>query len=137
MADTDGPPCQSLGVDFIDHDVMREPRRKKDEPIISRRNLIRVGPHVLCPLLCAVGRPAHVAPRSDDDVCTFLFLIYMCLSETQTFSCFVFLDLISAIQKRRLSCSLTQNQMLIVRPCLFLLPDDRRPRQKVDRKSVV
>ncbi len=37
-----GPPSQSLGVDPIDHDVMREPPRKKDEPIISRRIISRV-----------------------------------------------------------------------------------------------
>ncbi len=37
-----GPPSQSLGVDPIDHDVMRKPPRKKDKPIISRRILSRV-----------------------------------------------------------------------------------------------
>ena len=37
-----GPPSQSLGVDPVDHAVMRKPPRKKDEPIISRRILMRV-----------------------------------------------------------------------------------------------
>ncbi|KAB5590661.1 hypothetical protein CTheo_5885 [Ceratobasidium theobromae] len=31
----DGPPSQSLGVDPVDHAVMRRPPRKKDEPIIT------------------------------------------------------------------------------------------------------
>ena len=37
-----GPPSQSLGVDPIDHDVMRRPPRKKDDPIITQRIRIRV-----------------------------------------------------------------------------------------------
>lgn len=37
-----GPPSQSLGVDPVDHAVMRRPPRKKDENIISRRLLGRV-----------------------------------------------------------------------------------------------
>src|SRR5712671_456583 len=32
----------------------------------------------------------------------------------QTFSCFVFLDLVSAIQNRGLGCGLTQNRMLMI-----------------------
>ncbi|KAI9440178.1 hypothetical protein BJY52DRAFT_524238 [Lactarius psammicola] len=38
----DGPPSQLLGFDHIDHDVMRQPPRKKDEPITSRYILSRV-----------------------------------------------------------------------------------------------
>jgi Ca2+-transporting ATPase len=37
-----GPPSQSLGVDPVDHAVMRKPPRKKDEPIIDRRIRVRV-----------------------------------------------------------------------------------------------
>ena len=37
-----GPPSQSLGVDPVDHAVMRKPPRKKDEPIIDRRIRFRV-----------------------------------------------------------------------------------------------
>jgi magnesium-transporting ATPase (P-type) len=37
-----GPPSQSLGVDPVDHAVMRKPPRKKDEPVISKRILYRV-----------------------------------------------------------------------------------------------
>ncbi|KAH9018450.1 hypothetical protein EDB84DRAFT_1519370 [Lactarius hengduanensis] len=38
----------------------------------------------------------------------------MDVNSRQTFSCFVFLDLISAIQNRGLGCSLTQNWMLVL-----------------------
>lgn len=31
-----------MGVDPVDHAVMRKPPRKKDEPVISKRLLIRV-----------------------------------------------------------------------------------------------
>ncbi len=41
--------------------------------------------------------------------------------DLQTFSCFVFLDLISAIQNRGLNCGLTQNRMLIVTVAISFL----------------
>jgi Ca2+-transporting ATPase len=31
----DGPPAQSLGVEPVDHDVMRQPPRHAEEPIIT------------------------------------------------------------------------------------------------------
>jgi Ca2+-transporting ATPase len=45
----------------------------------------------------------------------FISLRLMCLInlDSQTFTCFVFLDLISAIQNRGLGCGLTQNKMLV------------------------
>lgn len=39
----DGPPAQALGVDPVDKEIMRRPPRRKDEPVLSRRLLIRVG----------------------------------------------------------------------------------------------
>lgn len=108
----DGPPSQSLGVDPIDHDVMRKPPRKKDEPIISRRILSRVA---FSASVIVVGT---------------LFIYYFALSDdhrmsrrdqTMTFSCFVFLDLVSAIQNRGLGCGLTQNRMLIATVAISFL----------------
>src|SRR6266702_220696 len=55
----------------------------KDKPIISRRILFRVRHrrrHALRLLLCAVGRPEHVAPRPDDGLCAFLLPIYVLCS---------------------------------------------------------
>jgi Ca2+-transporting ATPase len=39
----------------------------------------------------------------------------------QTFSCFVFLDLVSAIQNRGLGCGLTQNRMLMITVAISFL----------------
>lgn len=39
----DGPPSQSLGVDPVNHDMMRRPPRPKNAPILSQRLLARVG----------------------------------------------------------------------------------------------
>ena len=44
-----------------------------------------------------------------------------CAQLPQTFSCFVFLDLVSAIQNRGLGCGLTQNRMLIVTVAISFL----------------
>ena len=35
------------------------------------------------------------------------------MEQSQTFTCFVFLDLVSALQNRGLGCGFTQNEMLI------------------------
>jgi len=109
----DGSPSPSpLGIDPIDHDVMRKPPRKKNEPIISRRILSRVA---FSASIIVVGT---------------LFVYPFALSEdhhmsrrdqTMTFSCFVFLDLVSAIQNRGHGCSLAQNQKLIVTVAISFL----------------
>jgi Ca2+-transporting ATPase len=39
----DGPPAQALGVDPVDKEIMKRPPRRKDEPVLSNRLLIRVG----------------------------------------------------------------------------------------------
>jgi Ca2+-transporting ATPase len=39
----------------------------------------------------------------------------------QTFSCFVFLDLVSAVQNRGLGCGLTQNRMLLITVAISFL----------------
>ncbi|RUS32615.1 hypothetical protein BC938DRAFT_474906, partial [Jimgerdemannia flammicorona] len=38
----DGPPAQSLGVEPVDHDVMRKPPRPKNKPILTRVLIMRV-----------------------------------------------------------------------------------------------
>jgi hypothetical protein len=38
----DGPPAQSLGVEPVDHDIMKQPPRKSDEPIITPALALRV-----------------------------------------------------------------------------------------------
>ncbi|EMD32983.1 hypothetical protein CERSUDRAFT_118411 [Gelatoporia subvermispora B] len=101
----DGPPSQSLGVDPVDPQVMRKPPRRKDEPVISRRLLYRVlfsatmiivG--VLWIYMFALSDDEHISKRD----------------QTMTFTCFVFLDLVSAVQNRGLGCGLLQNRMLVI-----------------------
>ncbi|KAF8132000.1 hypothetical protein EV363DRAFT_1398374 [Boletus edulis] len=108
----DGPPSQSLGVDPVDPAIMRKPPRKKNEPIITRRFLYRV-------LFSA-----------STIVFGTLFVYYIALvgdeqvsrrEQTMTFSCFVFLDLVCAVQSRGLGCGLFQNKMLISTVSVSLL----------------
>jgi len=99
----DGPPSQSLGVDPADHSVMRRPPRAKDAPIITRRVLLRVlfSASVIVVLTLFV----YIHELSDGQMSR--------RDQTMTFTSFVFLDLVSALQNRGLGCSLTQNKMLL------------------------
>jgi P-type Ca2+ transporter type 2C len=117
-----GPPSQSLGVDPVDPAIMRKPPRKKDESIITRRLLYRVlfsasiiviG--TLCVYIFALSDD-HVSRREQTMVKSSFphSLRPRVLIHVQTFTSFVFLDLVSAIQNRGLGCGLTQNKMLIL-----------------------
>ncbi|KAI0343602.1 calcium-transporting ATPase [Trametopsis cervina] len=99
----DGPPSQSLGVDPVDPAVMKKPPRRKDEPIISRRLLYRV---LFSASIIVIGTLfIYTYALSDDHMSR--------REQTMTFTCFVFLDLVSALQNRGLGCGITQNKMLI------------------------
>ena len=118
-----GPPSQSLGVDPVDPQVMRRPPRKKDSPIISNRLLLRV---LFSATLMVVGTmfvyvfalsDDHMSRREQTMVSLRMSFLSACLPPLtrvlpQTFTCFVFLDLVSAVQNRGLGCGLTQNKML-------------------------
>jgi len=100
----DGPPSQSLGVDPVDHAVMRRPPRKKDASIITRRLLYRV---LFSAAIIVFGTLfVYIFALSDDNMSR--------REQTMTFTCFVFLDLVSAVQNRGLGCGITQNKMLVV-----------------------
>ncbi|KAI0629557.1 calcium-transporting ATPase [Trametes polyzona] len=100
----DGPPSQSLGVDPVDPQVMRKPPRKKDAPIISQRLIYRV---LFSASIIVVGTLfVYIYALADDQGMTRR-------EQTMTFTCFVFLDLVSAVQNRGLGCGLTQNRMLV------------------------
>ncbi|GJE98186.1 calcium-transporting ATPase [Phanerochaete sordida] len=99
----DGPPSQSLGVDPVDPAVMKRPPRRKDEPIISQRLIYRV---LFSASIIVVGTLfIYMFALSDD--------LMSRREQTMTFTCFVFLDLVSALQNRGLGCGITQNKMLI------------------------
>ncbi|PCH35653.1 calcium-transporting P [Wolfiporia cocos MD-104 SS10] len=100
----DGPPSQSLGVDPVDPQVMRRPPRKKNDPIISKQLVYRV---LFSATIIVVGTMyIYLFAISDDDMSR--------REQTMTFTCFVLLDLVSAVQNRGLSCGLFQNRMLVV-----------------------
>ncbi|KAG5642209.1 hypothetical protein DXG03_003400 [Asterophora parasitica] len=99
----DGPPSQSLGVDPVDPAIMRRPPRKKNASIITRRLLLRV---LFSATIIVLGTLfVYVFALEDDKMSR--------REQTMTFTCFVFLDLVSAVQSRGLGCGLTQNKMLV------------------------
>ncbi|ETW74623.1 P-type ATPase [Heterobasidion irregulare TC 32-1] len=99
----DGPPSQSLGVDPVDHAIMKKPPRRKDEPIISQRILYRI---LFSASIIVIGTLfIYTFALSDDHMSR--------REQTMTFTCFVFLDLVSALQNRGLGCGMTQNRMLL------------------------
>lgn len=110
----DGPPAQALGVDPVDKEIMRRPPRKKNDNIISRRLMGRV---LFSAAMIVLGTLyIYALEMSDgsmskrdqtmvsDEKCLELIL--------QTFTIFVFLDLVSAIQNRGLTCPMFRNRML-------------------------
>ncbi|KAK7057772.1 calcium-transporting ATPase 1 [Favolaschia claudopus] len=99
----DGPPSQSLGVDPVDPAVMRRPPRKKDAPIITRRLLYRV---FFSATIIVIGTLFVYMFALEDDKMSRR-------EQTMTFTCFVFLDLVSAVQNRGIGCGLFQNKMLV------------------------
>ncbi|KAJ7198236.1 Ca-transporting ATPase [Mycena rebaudengoi] len=99
----DGPPSQSLGVDPVDPAVMRRPPRKKDAPIITRRLLYRV---LFSASIIVIGTLfVYIFALEDEKMSR--------REQTMTFTCFVFLDLVSAVQNRGIGCGLLQNKMLV------------------------
>ncbi|KAJ4471541.1 Ca-transporting ATPase [Lentinula aciculospora] len=99
----DGPPSQSLGVDPVDPSIMSKPPRKKNAPIITRRLLYRV---LFSASMIVLGTLfVYTYALSDDRMSK--------REQTMTFTSFVFLDLVSAVQNRGINCGLTQNKMLL------------------------
>lgn len=100
----DGPPSQSLGVDPASESVMRQPPRAKDAPVLTR------------PLLYRAAFSTAVIV-----VLTYAVFLYKLAGDvderataTITFTCFVFLDLVSVIQNRGLQIGLGENRMLLL-----------------------
>ncbi|XP_025115359.1 calcium-transporting ATPase type 2C member 1-like [Pomacea canaliculata] len=94
----DGPPAQSLGVEPVDHDVIRQPPRHVGDPIITRRLIISVLSSALiivCGTLWVFWREMldnKITPRDT----------------TMTFTCFVFFDMFNALGCRSQTKSIFQ-----------------------------
>ena len=98
----DGPPSQSLGVDPVDKNIMRKPPRSKDAPVLSRRLIYRILFSASIIVLGTLYIYIHeLAGGIADD-----------RDQTMTFTCFVLLDLTSALQNRGLTTPLSGNRML-------------------------
>ncbi|CAF2385566.1 unnamed protein product [Rotaria sp. Silwood2] len=86
----DGPPAQSLGVEPVDHDVLKKPPRKVTDSMIDKRliiNIITSAIVIVIGTLCvfyAEMRDGKVTPRDT----------------TMTFTCFVFFDMFNALSCR-------------------------------------
>lgn len=86
----DGPPAQSLGVEPVDHDVIKQPPRKTKDPIITRRLIVNVllsAIIIVCGTLWVFWREMYDGKITPRDT-------------TMTFTCFVFFDMFNALSCR-------------------------------------
>eukprot|EP01137_Pigoraptor_chileana_P032354 Opistho-2@21593 len=105
----DGPPAQSLGVEPVDHDVMRKPPRNPNDPIITRTLLIRVlvsASIIVCGTLFVFVHEMH-----EDGIVD-------ARDNTMAFTTFVFFDMFNALASRSeeksvFTVGLTSNPMFL------------------------
>ncbi|CAN8000293.1 unnamed protein product [Ixodes pacificus] len=88
----DGPPAQSLGVEPVDHDVLKQPPRNTKQPMITRDLIFNV---VLSSLIIILGTLFIFRNEMSDQMVTPR-------DTTMTFTCFVFFDMFNALSCRRL-----------------------------------
>lgn len=100
----DGPPAQALGVDPSRREVMKLRPRRKDSSVLSRNIHVRVLFSAACIILGTLFIYAYEI--SDGSMSR--------RDQTMTFTGFVFLDLVSAIQNRGVTTPLARNRMLFV-----------------------
>lgn len=112
----DGPPAQSLGVEPVDPDVLKQPPRNVNQPMITRSlilNVLMSAVIIICGTLfifvrevclCLFARfssSAHFltltvyisSPQMSDNIVTPR-------DTTMTFTCFVFFDMFNALSCR-------------------------------------
>ncbi|WVW84125.1 calcium-transporting P-type ATPase, PMR1-type [Kwoniella bestiolae CBS 10118] len=100
----DGPPAQALGVDPVDKEIMRRPPRRKGDHVLSRRLIGRVAFSATMIVLGTLY--IYLREISDGSMSR--------RDQTMTFTGFVFLDLVSALQNRGLTCTIFKNKMLFL-----------------------
>ncbi|ELU14696.1 hypothetical protein CAPTEDRAFT_176941 [Capitella teleta] len=86
----DGPPAQSLGVEPVDHDVIRKPPRRAKDPIITRPLLVNV---IISAAIIVSGTLWVFWREMQDNKITPR-------DTTMTFTCFVFFDMFNALSCR-------------------------------------
>ncbi|CAL1547090.1 unnamed protein product [Lymnaea stagnalis] len=98
----DGPPAQSLGVEPVDHDVLRQPPRKLSENIITRSLIIST---MSSAFIIITGTLWVFHKEMEDGKVTPR-------DTTMTFTCFVFFDMFNALSCRSYSKSIFQIGLL-------------------------
>ncbi|KAG0654995.1 High affinity Ca2+/Mn2+ P-type ATPase-like protein [Maudiozyma exigua] len=93
----DGPPAQSLGVEPVDHEVMRKPPRSRSEAILTKAVLGRILGTAICIILGTVL--ICVKEMSDDGEPSTR-------DTTMTFTCFVIFDMFNALACRHATKSI-------------------------------
>jgi len=86
----DGPPAQSLGVEPVDHDVMKKPPRSRNAHILTRRLVIRV---LTAAFIVVLGTVFIYTSEMVDGHVT-------ARGRTMTFTTFVFFDMFNALSCR-------------------------------------
>lgn len=86
----DGPPAQSLGVEKVDQDVLRQPPRNIKEPVLTRELLISV---LISASIILCGTMIVFISEMSDGIVTPR-------DTTMTFTCFVLFDLFNALACR-------------------------------------
>ncbi|XP_071039665.1 calcium-transporting ATPase type 2C member 1 isoform X2 [Parasteatoda tepidariorum] len=105
----DGPPAQSLGVEPVDHDVLKQPPRNVKEPMITKDLIINV---ILSALIIITGTMWIFRREMSDMMVTRR-------DTTMTFTCFVFFDMFNALSCRSQTKSiftigLCSNKMFLI-----------------------
>ena len=86
----DGPPAQSLGLEPVDHDVLKRPPRKKKDQILTRDLIF----NVLLSASVILGGTLWVFWKMMEDG------KMTARDTTMTFTCFVFFDMFNALSSR-------------------------------------
>lgn len=92
----DGPPAQSLGVEPVDHEVMKKPPRKRNDKILTKVVIRRV---LQSACMIILGTMYVFVKEMQDNQIT-------ARDTTMTFTCFVFYDMFNALACRHFSKSI-------------------------------
>ncbi|SMN19086.1 similar to Saccharomyces cerevisiae YGL167C PMR1 High affinity Ca2+/Mn2+ P-type ATPase required for Ca2+ and Mn2+ transport into Golgi [Maudiozyma saulgeensis] len=87
----DGPPAQSLGVEPVDHEVMKKPPRRRTDKILTKQVLRRLVGTAVCIIVGTIY--VFVKEMAEDGKITPR-------DTTMTFTCFVFFDMFNALACR-------------------------------------
>lgn len=105
----DGPPAQSLGVEPVDHDVVRQKPRNVKEPMITKTLIVNV---ILSAIIIILGTLWVFRRELNDNGITKR-------DTTMTFTCFVFFDMFNALSCRSLTKSVFKIGLLTNKPFLI------------------